>query len=174
MMWVIFLKGKSEAFNKFKIFKAKVETKSRLKLKCLKFDRGGELCFGEFNSFCEMHRIKRQLSAPKTPQQNGVVERKNRIVLDVARTMLTEGNVLKVYWGEAISTAIYTINRVHIKCDTSKTPYDIWFGHVRTVKYFKAFGRKCYIKRDEDIGKFDDRSDEGILLEYSTKSKAYR
>lgn len=63
MMWVAFLKEKLEAFEKFKIFKAKAETKSGLKLKCLRFDRGGELCSGEFNSFCEIHGIRRQLSS---------------------------------------------------------------------------------------------------------------
>lgn len=97
MMWVVFLKEKSEAFDKFKIFKAKVEIESGLRVKCLRFDRGGEFCYGEFNSFHEKHGIRKQLSAPRTPQQNGVVERKNKIVLDAARTMLIEGNVLKIY-----------------------------------------------------------------------------
>lgn len=83
MMWVIFLKGKYEALDKFKIFKAMVETESGLKVKYLRSDRGGEFCFGEFYSFYEKHGIRRQLSAPSYPQQNEVVERKNRGVLDV-------------------------------------------------------------------------------------------
>ena len=55
-----------------------------------------------------------------------------------------------------------------------KTPYEIWFGHSPSVKYFKIFGRKFYIKRDSDIGKFYPRSDEGMFLGYSLKIKAYR
>lgn len=88
--------------------------------------------------------------------------------------MLIEGNVLKIYWREAISTVVYTFNRVHIKGDTGKTPYELWFNHVPTVRYFRIFGSKCYIKRDDDIGNFDARSDEGIFLGYSTKRKAYQ
>ncbi|GLJ31712.1 hypothetical protein SUGI_0637450 [Cryptomeria japonica] len=87
--------------------------------------------------------------------------------------MLIEGNFPKVYWREAISTVVYTFNRVHIKGETDKTPYEIWFGHVPTMKYFKFFGSKYYIKRDEDIGKFDSRSDEGVFLGYSTNIKSY-
>lgn len=80
--------------------------------------------------------------------------------------MLIEGNVPKIYWKEAISAVVYTLNKVHIKSDTCKTPYELWFGHVPNVRYFRVFGSKCYIKRDEDIGKFDARSDEGIFLGY--------
>lgn len=75
--------------------------------------------------------------------------------MEVARTILIEGNVAQNFWREAVSTVVYTFNQVHIKGDSSKTPYELWFGHVPTVKYFKVFGSKCYIKRDEDIGKFD-------------------
>lgn len=121
-----------------------------------------------------MHGIRRHLSAPRSPQQNGVVERKNRTILDVTSIVLIEGNILNIYQSEAISTTVYTFNGVHIKGDTGKTSYELQFGHVPTVKYFKVFGRKCYIKRDEDIGNFDARSDECIFLRYSTKSKTYQ
>ena len=84
MTWVTFLKEKSEAFEKFKIFKAKVENESSLKIKCLKSYNGGEFTSNEFNEFCETHGIKRQFLAPKTPEQNGVVERKNKTVQEFA------------------------------------------------------------------------------------------
>jgi len=77
VMWVTFLKEKLEAIEKFKIFKAMVENQTSLKLQCLRSDRGGEFTSGEFIDFCEKHGIRRQLFAPRTPQQNGVVERKN-------------------------------------------------------------------------------------------------
>ena len=66
------------------------------------------------------------------------------------------------------------MNRVQVKKDRNKTPYELWFDHSPIVNHFKKFGNKCYIKRDDDIGKFDARSDEGMFIGYSLKRKAYR
>jgi hypothetical protein len=88
--------------------------------------------------------------------------------------MLIEGNVAHIYWKEVVTTTVYTLNRAQIREGTNKKPYELWFGHTPTTNYFKIFGKKCYIKRHDEIGKFDVRSDEGIFLGYSTKSKAYR
>lgn len=94
MMWVGFLrKKKSKAFETFKFYKEKVENEIGLKIKCLRLDRGGEFTSHEFNTICEECGIVRKTSTPRTPQQNDVAERRNRIVLDVARTMLLEGKV---------------------------------------------------------------------------------
>lgn len=97
MIWVTFLKEKSEAFDKFKIFRAMVETETGLKMKCLRLDRGGEFTSGEFNTYCEEDEIKRRMSAPRTPQQNWIVERRNKTILDSARTMMMEGKVSQMY-----------------------------------------------------------------------------
>ena len=88
MMWVAFLKEKLEAFEKFKIFKNRVENESRVRVKSLRFDRGGEFTSREFNIYYEEHGIKRQLSSPYTPEQNQIVERRNRSVVEAARAML--------------------------------------------------------------------------------------
>jgi hypothetical protein len=88
--------------------------------------------------------------------------------------MLIEENVTHIHWKEVVGTHVYTLNRAQIREVANKTPYELWFGHTPTMKYFRIFGRKCYIKRDDEIGKFDTRSDEGIFLGYSTKSKSYR
>ena len=112
--------------------------------------------------------IRRQLSTPKTPQQNGVVERKNRTVQEMARTMLNESKVGDRFWREAIHTSVYIQNRCMLRPNEDKTPYEMWFGRKATVKYFKVFGSICYIKRiDQNLGKIDDRADEGIFLGYS-------
>ena len=112
--------------------------------------------------------IRRQLSTPKTPQQNGVVERKNRTVQEMARTMLNESKVGDRFWREAIHTSVYIQNRCMLRPNEDKIPYEMWFGRKATVKYFKFFWSKCYIKRiDQNLGKFDDRVDEGIFLGYS-------
>lgn len=85
-----------------------------------------------------------------------------------------EASLPNIYWRKAVSTMVYTFNRVHIKGEMGKTPYELWFGNTPIVKYFKKFGSKCYIRRDDIIGKFDPRCDEGIFLGYSNEIKAYR
>ncbi|MDL1135892.1 transposase family protein, partial [Yersinia pestis] len=90
MTWVLFLKHKHQALDRFKVFKAQVENMLGKRIKILRSDRGGEFTSEEFTNYCEHHGIQRQYSAPRTPQQNGVVERKNRTVQEMARTMLTE------------------------------------------------------------------------------------
>ena len=89
----------------------------------------------------------------------------------MARTMLDESKLLDRYWKEVVHTIMYTLNRVHIIKGMIKTPYELWFGNSSSIKYLKIFGIKCYIKIDDDIGKFDTRSDEGIFFGYSLKNK---
>ncbi|KAB7523685.1 DDE-type integrase/transposase/recombinase, partial [Flagellimonas olearia] len=132
------------------------------RIKILRSDRGGEFTSEEFTKYCEHHGIQRQYSAPRTPQQNGVVERKNRTVQEMARTMLTESKLADKYWKEAIHTAVYIQNRCLIRPHENKTPYELWFGRKATVKHFRVFGSKCYIKRlEQNTGKFEERADEG-------------
>ena len=175
MTWVLFLKHKHQALDRFKVFKAQVENQLEKRIKILRSDRGGEFTSEEFTKYCEHHGIQRQYSAPRTPQQNGVVERKNRTVQEMARTMLTESKMADKYWKEAIHTAVYIQNRCLIRPHEDKTPYELWFGRKATVKHFRVFGSKCYIKRlEQNPGKFEERADEGIFLGYSSTSKAYR
>ena len=111
MTWVTFLKEKLESFEKFKIFKEMVENETYMKIKCLRSDNGGQFTSNEFNEFCEIHGIKRQFSAAKNPEQNGVVERKNRTVQEEAKTMLNEAKLSDAYWKEVVYTTIDIINR---------------------------------------------------------------
>ena len=93
--------------------------------------------------------------------------------MDCARTLMMEKNVSLKYWREAVSTSIYTLNQVQMKKDTHATPFELWYGRSPNVKHFKVFGCKCYILKDSRNGEFDAKSDEGIFLGYSTRSKAY-
>ena len=162
-------------FKSLQIFKAKVENETNLKIKCLRSDNGGEFTSNEFNEFCEIHGIKRQFSAPKTPRENGVVERKNRTIQEASRTMLNEAKLPDVYCKEAIYTTIYIINRGQLIINNEQNPYQLCYGRPASVKYFRVFGSKCYIKRNnDDLGKFDYRTDEGIILGYSSTEKEYR
>ena len=97
--------------------------------------------------FCEENGIKRQLSTPRTLEQNGIVERRNNLVTEDARDMLAQDDVSKNFWREAMIISVYTMNIVQVRKDTNKTPYELWFGHSPTIKYFRIFGSKCYIER---------------------------
>jgi hypothetical protein len=175
LTWVAFLKEKAEAFEKFKIFKALTETQTGKRLKAVRSDRGGEFMSRDFKEFCDEHGIKREYTIPRTPQQNGVVERKNRTVQEMARSMMNEKNIGQTYWVEAIHTIVHVLNKAHLRPQSDKTPYELWFGRPASIKHFRVFGSKCYIKNnDENLDKYDDRADEGIFLGYATNSKGYR
>ena len=115
MMWVAFLREKYEAFEKFKIFKSRVENESSLKIKCFKSDGGGEFISNEFNNFYKDNGIKRQLSTPKPLEQNRITERRNRSMTEAARAMMIENSVSHIFWREVVNTTIYTINKVKIR-----------------------------------------------------------
>ena len=94
--------------------------------------------------------------------------------MEFAGTLMLEKNVAPKYQREAISIVLHTLNRVQLKKGTDKTPYELWYGCKPNVCYFKVFGSKCYILKDIRKGKLDTKSDEGIFLGYSNKSKAYK
>lgn len=175
MAWVTFLQRKAEAFNRFNIFRKMVEKESNFKIKCLRSNKGGEYTSQEFVDYCEEHGLKRQYLASRTPQQNGVAERKNRIVKEMARIVLQDVHLSNTYWKEATHTTIYILNRVQLRVNTKFTPYELWYGRPANVGYLGIFGSKCYIKKDnENISNFESLCDEGIFLGYSTHSKAYK
>ena len=92
--------------------------------------------------------------------------------MDCARTLMMEKNAALKYWREVLSTVVYTLNYVQIKKGTHSTPFELWNGYPPKMKYFKIFGSKFYILKDDRNGNFDAKSDEGIFLGYSTRSKA--
>jgi transposase InsO family protein len=98
MTAVCFLKNKSEAFENFKIYKEMVENEMDSRIKCLRSDNGGEFTSKEFMDYCSNHGIKRQFFVARTPQQNGVVERKNRTVQEMARTMIMDSKLTDIFW----------------------------------------------------------------------------
>ena len=165
MTWVCLLKKKSEAFGYFKIFKELVENEGELRIKCLRSDNGGEFTSKEFNLYCEEHGIKRQFSATRTPQQNGVAERKNITMMEMARTMLNDSQLSDKFWGQEIHTSVHILNKGLLRNGTDKTPYELWTGRHANVKHFRIFESKCFIKRDDGkIKKFDSQVVEGIFV----------
>eukprot|EP00253_Pinus_taeda_P020619 PITA_20619 len=175
MVWLGLMKHKDEAFEKFKYFKALAENESDHKIKCLRSDIGGEFTSNEFFNFCEEHGIRREFSTARTPQQNGVVERMNITVQQMARAMLDESGTPATFWGEAAFATVVILNKTNVRVNNTQTPHELWYGETPSVKHFKIFGSKCYIKNnDEHLGKLEPRADEGILLGYSPHNKAYK
>jgi predicted component of type VI protein secretion system len=112
LTWVSFLKEKSEAFEKFKVFKALSKNQTEKRLKEVRSDRGGEFSSWNFKEYCDKHGIKREYTIPRTPQQNGVVERHNRSIQQMARSMMNERNIPQTYWVEAIHTLFISLTKL--------------------------------------------------------------
>ncbi|GJZ90809.1 retrovirus-related pol polyprotein from transposon TNT 1-94 [Tanacetum coccineum] len=128
----------------------------------------------QFGEFCNANGITHNFSAPRTPQSNGVVERKNRTLQEMSRTMLNEQSLPQKFWCNAIDTSTYILNRILIRAILGKTPYEILRGRKPTLDYFRVFGSKCFILNTKDyLTKFDPKSYEGVFLGYSQNSKAY-
>ncbi|GKA57076.1 retrovirus-related pol polyprotein from transposon TNT 1-94 [Tanacetum coccineum] len=128
----------------------------------------------QFGAYCDAQGITHNFSAPRTPQSNRVVERKNRTLQEMSRTMLNEQSILQMFWCNVIDTLTYILNRILILPILGKTPYEIFRGRKPSLEYFKVFGSKCFILNTKDyLTKFDPKSYEGVFLGYSQNSKAY-
>ncbi|KAM7502462.1 hypothetical protein LguiB_001366 [Lonicera macranthoides] len=174
-VWVYFLLEKSEAFATFKAYKNLVEKESNALICCLRTDRGGEFTSNEFNEFCKVNGISRQLTASYTPQHNGIAERKNRTIMNMVRWLLYDKKVPKQFWPEATRWAAHVINRSPTHVIKDKTPEEMWSGVKPKVDYFRVFGCLAHVHvPDEKRKKLDDKSIQCVLLGVSKESKAYR
>ncbi|CAJ2645977.1 unnamed protein product [Trifolium pratense] len=166
MIWLYTLKLKSEALEVFKKFKVLIEKESEKSIKILRTDGGGEYTSKEFENFCTNQGITHEVTAPYTPQHNGLAERRNRTVLDMARSMIKQKNLPHKFWGEAVLTAAYILN----KCPTKKlkvVPEEAWCGRKPSVKHLKVFGSLCYKHvPDARRTKLEDKSEIMILIGY--------
>jgi transposase InsO family protein len=173
--WVFFLQEKSQTQETFKGFLRRAQNEFGLRIKKIRSDNGTEFKNSEIEGFLEDEGIKHEFSSPYTPQQNGVVESKNRTLLDMARTMLDEYKTSDRFWAEAINTACYSINRLYLYRILKKTSYEILTGKKPNVSYFRVFGSKCFIlvKRGRK-SKFSPKAVEGFLIGYDSNTRAYR
>jgi hypothetical protein len=129
----------------------------------------------ELMSFLMNMGIRHQFLTKYTPQSNELVERKNRTLIDMVRSMLSEYNISHSSWAKAINTACFYSNRLYCHQFLEKTPYEILNGRKPNIAYIWVFGCKCYIlKKCTRLSKFEMKCDDGFLLGYSTTSKAYR
>jgi transposase InsO family protein len=139
------LKSKDEVFSKFKEFKALIENLSERKIKVLRLDNGGEYTSKEFAKFCKDVRIKRELTTPYNPQQNGVAERKNRTIMEAVKTMIHDQDLPMYLWEKAAKTTVYVQNRLSHSALGFKTPEEMFSGKKPEVIHLKIFGCPIFV-----------------------------
>jgi transposase InsO family protein len=173
--WIFFLHDKSEVANCFKKFANRAQNEFEVKIKRIRSDNGKEFNNTNIKAYCDEIGIKHEVSSTYTSQQNGVVERKNRTLITLARTMLDEYNTPEKIMDRG--------NQHHMICFKSplptkvswQDPNELLNGKKMDVSFFRVFGCKCDIyKKRQHLGKFQRRCDIGFPVGYSSKSKAYR
>ncbi|GJX85554.1 putative ribonuclease H-like domain-containing protein [Tanacetum coccineum] len=173
--WVFFLATKDETCGILKSFIIGVENLIDQRVKVIRCDNRTEFKNKEMNQFCERKGIKREFNVAKTPQQNGVAERKNRTLIEAARTMLAESKLPTTFWAEAVNITCYVQNRVLVIKPYNKTPYELFLGRKSAFGFMRPFGCPVTILNTIDhLGKFDGKADEGFFVGYSINSKAFR
>ncbi|GJV36479.1 putative ribonuclease H-like domain-containing protein [Tanacetum coccineum] len=173
--WVFFLTTKDETSEILKNFIKEIKNLVDKKVKIIRSDNGTEFKNKVMDDFCREKCIKREYSVTRTPQQNGVAEKRNRTLIEAARTMLADSKLPTTFWAEAISTACYVQNRVLVVKPHNKTPYELFRGFKPALSFMRPFGCHVTILNTLDsLGKFDGKSDEGFFIGYSLSSKAFR
>jgi hypothetical protein len=173
--WIYFLKSKDEVFSKFKEFKALIENLSERKFKILRSDNGGEYTSKEFVNFCRDVGIKRELTTPYNPQQNSVVERKNRTIMEVVKTMIHDQDLPMCLWAEVTMAVVYVQNRLSRSALGLKTPEEMFTRKKPEVSHIKIFGCLVFIHiLKEKRNKMEPSEKKGIFVGYCEVSKAFR
>lgn len=171
---VYLLKNKSEVPAKIQEYVKYVQTKFRVTPKKIRSDRGGEYTGEKLKSFLRNEGIQMELTNPYTPQQNGCAERKNRYLVEMARSMLVDSSLPNKYWGEAIVTANHMQNKLPVT-GREVTPYETWNERKPNLSYIKRFGCKAYATIPaERRQKLDDKAKELTFVGYEEGTKGYR
>ena len=172
---VYFIKEKNQVLSCFKEYVSMVERQTGQKVKTLRSDNGTEYVNKDFDFFLKNTGIKRQLTVPYTPEQNGVAERKNRTLMESARSMMHFANLTQEFWAEAVLASMYVQNRCTTKAVEGVVPFEAFFGKKPSVKDFKVFGCDAYVHvPTEKRKKLDMKSVRHIFLGYSGTQKGYR
>ncbi|XP_056688059.1 uncharacterized protein [Spinacia oleracea] len=169
--YIYLLSSKDEALDKFKIFKIEVELQTNKKVKKLRTDRGGEYYDP---SYFQSIGIIHEITAPYSPQSNGVSERKNRVLKEMVNSMLSNSGLSDGFWGEAMLTACYVLNRVPNKRNKT-TPYEFWHKRKPNLNYLKVWGCRAIVKVTEPKRKtLGEKGIDCVFIGYAEHSKAYR
>ncbi|KAM2529201.1 hypothetical protein PS1_027217 [Malus domestica] len=174
-VWVYLLKSKDQVFQTFQEFHAMVEREIGKPLKCLRSDNGGEYTSHQFREYCVKHGIRHEKTVPGTPQHNGVAERMNRTIMEKVRCMLRTAKLSKQFWGEAVRTACYLINRSPSVPLGLDVPERVWAGNDVSYSHLKVFGCKAFVHvPKEQRSKLDYKATSCIFLGYGDEDFGYR
>ncbi|KAD7117956.1 hypothetical protein E3N88_05224 [Mikania micrantha] len=171
--YVYLLKSKDEAIDKFVLYKTEVENQLNKKIKVLRSDRGGEYV-SSFADICAQNGIIHECTAPYSPQQNGIAERKNRTLKEMMNAMLISSGMSQDMWGEAILSATYLLNKIPFK-KKDVTPYELWMGRKPSYKYLKVWG--CLAKvvvPPPKVQRIGPKTVDCVFIGYAHHSSAYR
>ena len=165
------IKSKSEVPEKFKEFEARVHNVCGLQIGTLRSDNGGEYLSKEFRAYLKSKGIHHELTVPYSPEQNGVAERMNRTLMEMARSMMAHAGLRDRYWAEAVDAAAYTTSSIK----GFKTPYEVWKGEKPNIEHLKVFGCIAYAHvPDSQRQKLDKKAKKLRFVGYCTQSKGYR
>ena len=168
------MKTKDQAFDMFMCYKYEVENQTERKIKVLRSDRGEEYFSTDFSSFCEANGIIHKMSAPYTPQQNGLAERKNRTLLDLVNEMILNAKLPNNLWGEALLTTCYVHNRIP-STKFKVSPYELWKWRKPNLSYLRVWGCLAFYRvTDPKRIKLGPRNLKSVFVGYNQHSKAYR
>ena len=157
----------------FKRHSTLIENQLNTKIKSLRTDRGREYLSGLFKAYYDENGIARQLTIPYTPQQNGVAERRNRTLLDMVRSIMVQANLSISFWGDALMTTTYILNRIPSKSVPS-TPYEVWKGATPDLNVMRPWGCVAYVHNvSHEYGKLGPKGMKCIFIRYSESSKGY-
>jgi transposase InsO family protein len=174
-VWVYFMKHKGEVFQHFLNCKAMVKEEKGVNIKCLRSDGGGDYFSNEFSEYLKEHGILRKYSCSYSPQQNGVVERKNRHIEKITLAMLNEKNLPNYFWAKALATTIYIMNRTPTIVVHGMTPKEKFPGKKLNVSHLKVFSCIAYVHVFyEKISKLNPKAEKCIFIKYSLEQKGYR
>ncbi|WVZ89272.1 hypothetical protein U9M48_035698 [Paspalum notatum var. saurae] len=166
---------KDEAFGFVRDLVLRLRNESHKAMRAIRSDNGGEFRNSRFENFCRDLGLEHQFSSPYTPPQNGGVERKNRTLVEMARTMLDEHRTSRCFWAEVVNTDCYIANRIFLRAFLGKTSYELRFGRQPSVKHLRAFGCRCFVlKKAGHLDKCESRCMDGIFLGYASSSRAFR
>ncbi|KAK8619691.1 hypothetical protein V6N13_135973 [Hibiscus sabdariffa] len=169
--YIYLMRHKSEALERFKEFKNEVQNQHGKSIKALRSDRGGEYLSQDFDELLKECGIVSQLTPPGTPQWNGVSERRNRTLLDMVRSMMSHTDLPTSFWGYALETAAFTLNRVPSK-SVQKTPHEMWTGRRPNMSFMKIWGCKAYVKHQMST-KLEPKSEKCTFVGYPKETKGY-
>lgn len=169
------MKLKSDVSTVFPNFVSFVENQFGTSVKCVRTDNAQELCEGDLKMFLLRKGIDHHRSCPDTPQQNGVVERKHRHLLETSRALFFQSKLPITYWNECVLCAAHTINRMPLKILSNKSPYEKLFGVAPNLDYLRAFGCLCFVSSNKQgRTKFDSKASIHVFIGYSPGQKGYK